>query len=45
MQVGHNFFHNTQEQVEYYPLIFKRTEDTFKPQCEAEYFYSSKIRL
>jgi len=42
MQVGHDFFHNTQEKVDYYPLIFKRIEDSFKPQCEAEYFYSSK---
>jgi len=42
MQVSSDFFHGAQEKLDYYPLTFKRTDDTFKPECVIEYYYSSK---
>jgi len=42
MQVGADFFHGAQEKVEYFPLTFKRINDTFKPKCVVEYYYSDK---
>jgi hypothetical protein len=42
MKVSNDFFHGALENVDYYPLVIKWSNDTFHPQCEVEYYYSSK---
>lgn len=45
IRVSSDFFHNAQADVDYYPLTFKRTNDTFKPGCVVEYYYLQKDSL
>ena len=41
-KVGAGLFHGAQDNVEYQPLVFVRTNDHFDPKCEIEYYYSPK---
>lgn len=41
-QVGADFFYGAKENVDYYPLVFDRTNDKFDPKCNVEYYYSTK---
>lgn len=42
MNVGAGFFKGAKEKVDYYPLTFSRSNETFFPNCKVEYYYSEK---